>query len=356
VIATGGTSSSTSSSSTGVASPSSVLNRDAAGIDRSLILTGGGDDTVIGTLIGDQSGGFDGIRRSTVRTGSGNDRIGGSSSSSLLDGGDGNDDIVIERSEASLLLGGRGDDRLVISQAAVGNALWGGDGNDVLLLEQASGTGSGSGSGSGSSGASVGNALDGGYGHDLIAASSGNNLYLQSMAGPALRAARAGYESRLTETDFWASLPDDARQELWQSGRLAGEAIVDTFGGFQAGSGGDRLELNSSLAGIRQDLWESDGALFGINNGALEVIEGRGSAAIGLVIGTLAEIQSLGIGAPTLAYATDTQQLMFDADTNWSGGSVSLGTLRLSDPGALRLDNFAFGATNGASLNPGAGL
>jgi Ca2+-binding RTX toxin-like protein len=319
-------------------------NRDAAGIDRSLLLTGGGNDTVIGSLIGDQTGGFDGIRRSTVRTGSGNDLIGGSSSSSLLDAGDDNDQILLEHSEASLLLGGRGNDALSISGAAAGNALWGGDGNDSLSLEQADGNLSG------------GNALDGGYGHDLIAANSGNNRYLQSMAGPALQAARAGYDRRLTEADFWSALSPDDRQELWQSGRLGGEAIVDTFSGFRAGSGGDLLELNSSLAGIRQDLWESDGALFSVNNGELEVIEGRGSAAIGLVIGTLAEIQSLGVGAPTLAYATDTQQLMFDADTNWRSGSVSLGTLLLSDPGALRLENLAFGATNGAALNPTAGL
>jgi hypothetical protein len=304
--------------------------RDAAGIDRSLIETGDGDDEVYGGLFGDQAGGFDGIRLSTVRTGAGNDLIAGSSSRSLLDGGDGDDLLLLDQSETSSLLGGRGNDALVISGIARGNSLDGGDGHDRLLLADASAE-------------SGGNVLDGGYGHDLIEARSGRDLYRQASAGAALEAARAGFDSLLTETGFWAGLDAAQRQELWQSGRLGGEAIVDTFAGFTPGSGGDRLELNSSLAGIRQDLWESDGALYRVNNGALEVIEGRGSEAIGLVVGSLAEIQGLGVGSPTVAYATDTRQLMFDADGDWRSGSISLGSLVVSDPAALRLDNFSFG-------------
>jgi hypothetical protein len=120
-------------------------------------------------------------------------------------------------------------------------------------------------------------------------------------------------------------------------------AVVDTFADFAAGPGGDQLELNSSLAGIRQDLWQSDGALYRVNNGELEVIEGRGSQSIGLVVGSLAEIQSLGLGAPTIAYATDTRQLMFDADSDWSSGSISLGTLLIGNGAQLQLDNLVFG-------------
>jgi hypothetical protein len=141
-------------------------------------------------------------------------------------------------------------------------------------------------------------------------------------------------------------LGDSERQDLQQSGRLGGQAVVDTFAGFAAGPGGDQLELNSTLAGIRQDLWQSDGALYRVNNGELEVIEGRGSQSIGLVLGTLTEIQSLGLGAPSIAYATDTKQLMFDADSDWSNGSISLGTLLIGNGAQLHLDNLVFGSSH----------
>ena len=308
------------------------LSADAAGIDRSTLHTGGGDDTVFGSLLGDQSAGFAGIRQSLVRTGAGSDLIAGSSSGSLLDGGDDDDVLVLDRSETSALQGGGGDDRLTILGTALSNALAGGAGDDTIALLAASGSG--------------GNVLDGGYGHDRLEAASGNDRYLQSQAGAALQAARPGFDSLLTASGFWSALSDSERQDLQQSGRLGGQAVVDTFAGFAAGPGGDQLELNSSLAGIRQDLWQSDGALYRVNNGGLEVIEGRGSQSIGVVLGTLAEIQSLGLGAPSIAYATDTRQLMFDADSDWRSGSISLGTLLIGNGAPLQLDNLVFGASH----------
>jgi hypothetical protein len=308
------------------------LSADAAGIDRSTLLTGAGDDTVFGSLFGDQSAGFAGIRQSTVRTGAGSDLIAGSSSGSLLDGGDDDDVLVLDRSETSALQGGGGDDRLTILGTALSNGLAGGAGDDTIALLAASGSG--------------GNVLDGGYGHDRLEAASGNDRYLQSQAGAALQAARPGFDSLLTDSGFWAALSDSERQELQQNGRLGGQTVVDTFAGFAAGPDGDQLELNSSLAGIRQDLWQSDGALYRVNNGGLEVIEGRGSQSIGVVLGTLAEIQSLGMGAPSIAYATDTRQLMFDADSDWRSGAISLGTLLIGNGAQLQLDNLVFGASH----------
>lgn len=309
------------------------ISRDAAGIDRSTLLTGAGDDTVYGSLLGDQSAGFAGIRQSVVRTGSGSDLIAGSSSGSLLDGGDDNDLLLLDRSETSTLSGGGGDDQLTILGTALGNVLGGGTGDDAIALLAGPDDGSG------------GNVLDGGYGHDYLEAASGQDRYLQSTAGAALQAALPGFDSLLTDPGFWAGLSDSQRQELQQSGRLGGQAVVDTFAGFNAGPGGDQVELNSSLAGIRQDLWQSDGALYRVNNGALEVIEGRGSQSVGLVVGSLAEIQSLGLGAPSIAYATDTRQLMFDADSDWSRGAISLGTLLIGNGAQLHLDNLTFGAS-----------
>lgn len=313
----------------GAANP--AISRDAAGIDRSMLLTGAGDDTVYGSLLGDQSAGFAGIRQSVVRTGAGSDLIAGSSSGSLLDGGDDDDTLLLDRSEHSELHGGGGDDQLTILGSAMGNVLAGGTGNDRLALLAPADAGSG------------GNVLDGGYGHDHLEAASGQDRYQQATAGPALQAARSGFDTLLTDQGFWAGLSDSQRQELQQSGSLGGVAVVDTFADFAAGPGGDQLELNSSLAGIRQDLWQSDGALYRVNNGELEVIEGRGSQSIGLVVGSLAEIQSLGLGAPTIAYATDTRQLMFDADSDWSSGSISLGTLLIGNGAQLQLDNLVFG-------------
>lgn len=307
------------------------ISADAAGIDRSTVLTGNGGDTVVGGLLGDQSAGFAGIRQSVVRTGAGSDLIAGSSSGSLLDGGDDDDLLLLDRSEHSELQGGHGDDQLTILGSATGNTLAGGTGNDRLALLGPAAAGSG------------GNVLDGGYGHDHLEAASGQDRYLQASAGPALQAARPGFDTLLSDPGFWAGLSDSQRQDLQQNGRLNGETVVDTFAGFAAGPGGDQLELNSSLAGIRQDLWQSDGALYRVNNGALEVIEGRGSQSIGLVVGSLAEIQSLGLGAPTIAYATDTRQLMFDADSDWSSGAISLGTLVISNGAPLHLDNLVFG-------------
>ena len=308
------------------------ITSDAAGIDRSTLETGAGDDSVYGGLLGDQSEGFAGIRQSLVRTGAGSDLIAGSSSGSRLDGGDDNDVLLLDRSETSALQGGHGDDQLMVLGRSLNNALGGGAGDDRIALLAAGGSG--------------GNVLDGGYGHDHLEAASGQDRYLQSMAGAALQAARPGFDSLLTDSGFWAALSDSERQDLQQSGRLGGQAVVDTFAGFAAGAGGDQLELNSTLAGIRQDLWQSDGALYRVNNGGLEVIEGRGSQSIGVVLGTLAEIQSLGLGAPSIAYATDTRQLMFDADSDWSNGAISLGTLLIGNGAELQLDNLVFGSSH----------
>jgi hypothetical protein len=40
---------------------------------------------------------------------------------------------------------------------------------------------------------------------------------------------------------------------------------------------------------------------------------------------------------------------MFDADGNWSQGSISMGTVNVAS-GALTKSNFAFGATTGNGL------
>ena len=118
---------------------------------------------------------------------------------------------------------------------------------------------------------------------------------------------------------------------------------IDTTSDFVAGVGGDTLELSASLASINESLWQSSAtALFDVVAGSLHALDGGTSTKLGVVVDTLSEIKSLGIGAPSMAYATDTHQLMFDADGDWKQGSVSLGTVNMTNASDLKKSNFAF--------------
>jgi hypothetical protein len=301
---------------------------DAAGIDASTVWTGAGNDWVEGRSL--VAGSVDGIRNSSINTGSGNDQVRGTANTSQIDGGSGNDAIALEQAQDSSLAGGFGSDLISLGKGSQANQLQGGFGNDQLL-----------------SVAGTGNRLDGGFGQDqLWARDGGGETFVQSNAGAALRAADSrNFAERLTDPDFWAALNDTAKQDLWQSGswmqggKLAGQ--VDVMAGFDPGRG-DKLEISSSLAGFTQDLWNNQGGIFGFDKGHLiRQPDSPGTPAggqlspIGLVVGTLAEIGSLGIGSPTIAYASDTHQLMFDADGDWSQGSISMGSVTMANPTAL---------------------
>jgi hypothetical protein len=338
---------------------------DAAGIDRSTILTGSGNDTVMGRIYTEQEagvdangdgmmaanvfldasaltggqGGFDGIRNSVINTGSGNDGVFGSSSGSAIDAGSGNDLIQLDRARTSSLEGGFGNDSVKVTELALDTSFRGGFGNDTVQV--ASGDR---------------NRLDGGFGQDLVNGGTAmQTTFVQSNAGAALDAASpspgalpgSSFSERLTDPNFWAGLADQQKQELWQTGTLVIGAQTfheDTFSNFDAARG-DIFDLSGSLGSLTQNLWESQGALFGVQGGQLVVRDGPQNSQIGLVVGSLGEIRTLGIGAPSLAYATDTRQLMFDADGDWKGGgSQSIGTLNMANPGMLTKSNIQFGS------------
>jgi hypothetical protein len=103
---------------------------------------------------------------------------------------------------------------------------------------------------------------------------------------------------------------------------------------------------------MTEELWQSQGAIFAVDNkGGLSVQEGSaGSNRIGVVVGTLADIQKMGMCSPNIAYASDTHQLMYDADGDWRRGSVSMGTLNIAGNGSLSKDNISFGGTTGGGL------
>ena len=354
----------------GIASPQlplSAAGSDVAGIHASGMYTGLGNDVIFGKILNeveadvdadgngskdaavflDRSareggiGGFDGIRHSTVNTGIGNDLIAGSSNGSHFHAEIGNDSIDLDRAKASSLWGGIGNDLIRINGPAQANVLSGGLGNDALEVKEGSG-----------------NVFDGGFGQDVSTGGSGSDRFLFTDAGAAISAASSSsFGDSLTELPFWASLSQGQKEAFWETGNLLNSngsqllGSVDTVRNFSAGSGGDVLEISSSLASITQELWESKGALFDVGaNGQLNVIEPSADASnrLGVVVGSLAEIQRLGIGSPNIAYATDTRQLMFDADGNWSQGSISLGTVNVS--GSLSKANFAFGSTTANGL------
>jgi len=342
---------------------------DAAGIDATGMYTGLGNDIIFGKVLNEVEadldangdgvkdagvflddsaktggiGGFDGIRNSTANTGIGDDLITGSSNGSHFYAEIGNDSIDLDRSKASSLWGGVGNDLLRINGPAQSNVLWGGIGNDNLQIKQGDG-----------------NVLDGGYGQDISTGGSGVDRFIFSEGGAAIKAASSSdFGESLTELPFWASLNQTQKDTLWDTGVLrdtSGNQVlgsVDTVRDFTAGKGGDVMEISSSLASITQQLWDSKGTIYGVSpDGKLTVTEASadGSNRLGIVVGSLADIHKLGIGSPSIAYATDTRQLMFDADGNWNSGSISLGTVNVN--GSLTKSNFAFGATTGNGLGP----
>jgi hypothetical protein len=352
-------------------------NALAAGFNRSTVITGAGDDLIVGRVLSERDGeidingdgvfsddtylvdnpdasfpeqSFNGFRRSTVITGAGDDTIRGSSNESFLFAMNGDNNIDLDRARRSSLWSSFGDDLLQVRDRSEDVVMWGSLGDDVLQ-----GADSG-----------FGNSFDGGLGTDVISGTANaRDQFLFTDANAALTAAASNTNlNLLNDTRFWDSLSEADKQELWTTGRLSGSVGallggVDTLLGFEAGVGGDQLVLNSSLASVTQDLWDKYGSVLKVDsNGRTSVLDGNpgGSNGIAVAAGSLADIQKLGIGTAYLAYATDTRQLMYDADGDWRRGSISFGTVNTS--GSLTKDNFRFGSTTGAGMGtpPGTGV
>lgn len=349
-------------------------NHQAAGFNRSTVITGGGNDLIVGRVLNERdierdlngdgqisedtylvadagspfpNHSFNGFRNSTVITGAGDDTIRGSSNGSFLFAMNGDNTIDLDRARRSSLWASFGDDILQVRDRSENVVMWGSLGNDVLL-----GADSG-----------FGNTFDGGLGTDIIrGTANASDQFLFTDANAALTAAASNQGlNLLTDPGFWASLSEADKQELWSTGRLSGSlgsllGGVDTLLGFEAGVGGDQLVLNSSLASITQDLWDQYGSVLQVDSkGRTTVLDGNtaGSNGIAVVVGSLADIQKLGIGTAYLAYATDTRQFMYDADGDWRGGSVSFGTVNTDGP--LTKANLRFGSTTAAAMGAPSG-
>ena len=341
---------------------------DAGGIHGSVIATGMGNDLLFGTILNeveaneDANGdgileggvfldrsahdasfpaGFDGIRNTSFDGGLGNDTVKGSSNGSAFEGAMGNDAIDLDRARNSSLWGGMDNDLLKVSGASENVSYWGSLGNDNLKAGHGSG-----------------NQLDGGLGIDISEGGSGIDNFLLGDSAASLTASSSDQtNSALLNVGYWQSLSDAQKQAVWSSGQVrnaTGNLIggVDTINNFQAGAGGDVLEINGALASLTNELWRDQGAIFSVDNrGGLSVQEGSaGSNRIGVVVGTLADIQKMGISAPSIAFATDTHQLLYDADGDWRKGTISMGTLNIAGNGNLTKANLSFGGTTGGGV------
>jgi hypothetical protein len=362
---------------TGGSTNADRANTLAAGFNRSTVITGSGNDLIVARVLNEKDvnidvdadgkisegtflvddpktanseQSFNGFRNSTVITGAGDDTIRGSSNGSFLFTMGGNNDINLDRARQSALWSSLGNDVLQVRDRSENVVMAGGLGDDKL-------TGAASG---------FGNSFDGGLGTDVIqGTTNSSDQFLFTDANAALTAAASNTDlNLLNDPAFWASLSEADKQELWTTGRLSGSVGallggVDTLLGFESGVGGDQLVLNSALSAITQPLWETQGAILQVDgNGKTSVLDGQPQGAsngIAVAVGKLADIQKLGIGTSYLAYATDTRQLMYDADGDWRSGSISFGTVNTNGP--LSKANIRFGSTTGTGMGtpPSAG-
>lgn len=305
-------------------------NAVVAGIADTTIISQG-DAIIWGTT--PNTPGTNGILRSDIVAANGHTSVLGTADSTTIASTTGTTELLLEGARGVQFQGGGfGADRITLS-AAVDNAIHAGHGNDAITV-----------------GAGGGNVIDGGFGQNLVSSLGGSSrdTFVKANAGAALAAADGrSFAEQLADPAFWNALSSQQKQALWSSGehRESGtvKGRIDTTLGFDPGAGGDILSLSSSLASMTQSYWESKGAIFGVENGALQVVEGPTGSTMGVISGTLADIRSLvGTSGCSLAYATDTRQLLFDADGNWSQGSRSIGQLSMSDGDALRKDNIRF--------------
>ena len=106
----------------------------SAGIYKSAINTGSGEDVVEGRVEG--TGVLDntrGIVESFIDTGSGNDVVRGAIRDSVVHGGSGDDRIEISQGYGSILDGGSGDDRIAVEGISADMQLFGGTGDDIII-------------------------------------------------------------------------------------------------------------------------------------------------------------------------------------------------------------------------------
>lgn len=376
---TGGSSNTDISGSAGmVVDPSLATSGsfDQAGISDTQILLANGNDSIVGTLysvdqlatqlglsaaevqaanaflatqlVDASDAPFAGLRRVYASLGRGDNSVSGSSLDSSFNATAGTNSFSFDRAKGSLVLGGRDTDTVRVSEVSVANGFITADGDDAILLLDASGTPI----------PGDGNTLIPGRGQDRVANGAGYNTIDQSgylaateaASSPALAASLATAASG----SFWSSLSTPQKALLWEQGLITDASgvigKVDAITGFKPGVSGsqqDTLVLNAGLTKVSNAMWANPAttALHVWTGSSWQKQEGYGP--LGILVGPSAQILSLGFGSPFAAYATDTRQLMYDPDGNWSnGGAQSMGSLSLTgNPTTLTKANFTFASS-----------
>lgn len=343
--------------------PENLEKLDVAAFDESWLSSGGGDDHIHASILTEADvpfdlnsngivesdvyldhkstensslSGYSGFRNSFVHSGSGDDDVSGSSLGSLFITDLGDDNIDFDRVSESSIWSGIGDDVLSSSGTSLNSIFWGGVGDDKISLESGSG-----------------NILNGGLGQDHLTSGLGSDTFDYSDAAAAFMSSTTkDLSEKLADSSFWNNLDDVQKSSLWDTGRLTSSQGVElgateVIHQFTTGEQGDVLALSSAMAGITQDLWESQGRIYEVdNNGLLSSADQsqQGSERIGFAVGRHEDLMKMGAGAPSFAYATDTQVLLYDADGLWDSGARTIGILRLNSSEGFSSSNIQFGS------------
>lgn len=245
-----------------------ALNVAGGGMINSIVITGTGDDVVIGNASGDGLSETSGFVDSIIDTGVGNDQITGGANNSSFEAGIGDDEIALEASENSILDGGIGADKLSINGASNDSEIRGGIGNDQMQ---------------GGSGDDV---IQGGVGDDMIQGGAGADQFIYKAVD-----------------------------------MLRGSDQINDFNANE----GDSIVLSNSLLGL------DEGTVLEFVSTSQIKDEGAVNIDQSMIVDTMGNILSLGV--PTnarLAYATDTGDLLFDSNGDWSQGSRTITNLSLN--------------------------
>jgi len=135
--------------------------RQSAGIYKSAVNTGSGDDLVEGRVEG--SAVLDdtrGIVESFIDVGTGNDVVRAAIRDSVVHGGSGDDRIELTQGYGSILDGGSGDDRIAIEGISADMQIFGGTGDDIMI------------------GGSGNDTLSGGTGSDVLRGGKGADTFV----------------------------------------------------------------------------------------------------------------------------------------------------------------------------------
>ena len=241
------------------------LDVEGGGMINSTVITGTGNDVVIGNASGDGLSKTSGFVDSNVDTGVGNDQITGGASNSSFETGIGDDAITLEASEDSILDGGIGADQLSVTGTSSNTELHGGVGNDQLQ------------------GGSGDDLIHGGVGDDVLEGGSGADQFV--------------YKS----VDL-----------------LRGSDQINDFNAAE----GDSIVISNNLLGL------DEGTVLEFVTANEITNDGSADMDQSMIVDTMGNILSMGtVTNARLAYATDTGDLLFDSNGDWSQGSRTIANL-----------------------------